>query len=375
MKEKIWLSPPHMSGREMKYIQEAFDSNWIAPVGPNVDAFENELCAYTGSPHAVALSSGTAALHLALIILGVQKDDIVICQSLSFAASANPIAYLGATPIFVDSEPVTWNICPDALECAIKHYVKIGKKPKAVIAVHLYGMPAMLVEISNLCRMYGIPLLEDAAEALGSEFNGEKLGTFGDMGILSFNGNKIITTSGGGALLSANKNYINKARFLATQSRDPAPHYQHSEIGYNYRMSNVCAGIGRGQMEVICERIEQRRTNFRLYQQRLGALPGLAFQPESPGSFSNRWLTAMALESNNKNFSEKIRLVLAESNIESRPIWKPLHMQPIFANASYFGGNVAESLFRNGLCLPSGSNLTSESIDRVCQGIVNLYKR
>jgi pyridoxal phosphate-dependent aminotransferase EpsN len=375
MKEKIWLSPPHMSGREMKYIQEAFDSNWIAPVGPNIDAFENELCAYTGSAHAVALSSGTAALHLALIILGVRKDDIVICQSLSFAASANPIAYLGATPVFVDSEPVTWNICPDALECAIKHYVKIGKKPKAVIAVHLYGMPAMLVEISNLCKMYGIPLLEDAAEALGSEFNGQKLGTFGDMSILSFNGNKIITTSGGGALLSANKNYIDKARFLATQARDPAPHYQHSEIGYNYRMSNVCAGIGRGQMEVICERVEQRRTNFRHYQQRLGALPGLAFQPESPGSFSNRWLTAMVLESNNKNFSEKIRLVLAESNIESRPIWKPLHMQPIFANAPYFGGNVAESLFRNGLCLPSGSNLPPESIDRVCQGIVNLYKR
>jgi pyridoxal phosphate-dependent aminotransferase EpsN len=375
MKEKIWLSPPHMSGREMKYIQEAFDSNWIAPVGPNIDAFENELCAYTGSAHAVALSSGTAALHLALIILGVQKDDIVICQSLSFAASANPIAYLGATPVFVDSEPVTWNICPDALECAIKHYVKIGKKPKAVIAVHLYGMPAMLVEISNLCKMYGIPLLEDAAEALGSEFNGQKLGTFGDMSILSFNGNKIITTSGGGALLSANKNYIDKARFLATQSRNPAPHYQHSEIGYNYRMSNVCAGIGRGQMEVICERVEQRRTNFRLYQQRLGALPGLAFQPEISGAFSNRWLTAMVLESNDKNFSEKIRLVLAENNIESRPIWKPLHMQPIFANAPYFGGNVAESLFRIGLCLPSGSNLTSESIDRVCQGIVNLYKR
>jgi pyridoxal phosphate-dependent aminotransferase EpsN len=375
MKEKIWLSPPHMSGREMKYIQEAFDSNWIAPVGPNIDAFENELCAYTGSAHAVALSSGTAALHLALIILGVQKDDIVICQSLTFAASANPIAYLGATPVFVDSEPVTWNICPDALECAIKHYVKIGKKPKAVIAVHLYGMPAMLVEISNLCKMYGIPLLEDAAEALGSEFNGQKLGTFGDMSILSFNGNKIITTSGGGALLSANKNYIDKARFLATQSRNPAPHYQHSEIGYNYRMSNVCAGIGRGQMEVICERVEQRRTNFRLYQQRLGALPGLAFQPEISGAFSNRWLTAMVLESNDKNFSEKIRLVLAENNIESRPIWKPLHMQPIFANAPYFGGNVAESLFRIGLCLPSGSNLTSESIDRVCQGIVNLYKR
>jgi pyridoxal phosphate-dependent aminotransferase EpsN len=375
MKEKIWLSPPHMSGREMKYIQEAFDSNWIAPVGPNIDAFENELCAYTGSEHAVALSSGTAALHLALIILGVQKDDIVICQSLSFAASANPIAYLGATPVFVDSEPVTWNICPDALECAIKQYVKIGKKPKAVIAVHLYGMPAMLVEISNLCKMYGIPLLEDAAEALGSEVNGRKLGTFGDMGILSFNGNKIITTSGGGALLSANKDYIDKARFLATQARDPAPHYEHSEIGYNYKMSNICAGIGLGQMEAIFERVGQRRTNFRLYQQRLGALPGLAFQPEIPGAFSNRWLTALAFESNQENFSEKIRLILAESNIESRPIWKPLHMQPIFANAPYFGGNVAESLFRNGLCLPSGSNLTSESIDHVCQGIVNLYKR
>ncbi|MEO6281768.1 MAG: aminotransferase class I/II-fold pyridoxal phosphate-dependent enzyme [Dyadobacter sp.] len=372
MKEKIWLSPPHMSGREMKYIQEAFDGNWIAPVGPNVDAFENELCAYTGSKYAVALSSGTAALHLALIILGIQQGDIVLCQSLTFVASANPIVYLGATPVFIDSEPVTWNICPDALERAIKYYVRIGKKPKAVIIVHLYGMPAMLDEIMYLCKKYDIRLIEDAAEALGSEYNGKKVGTFGDVGILSFNGNKIITTSGGGAFLSAIKGYAEKARFLATQARDPASHYQHSEIGYNYKLSNICAGIGLGQMEVIRERVAQRRENFRLYQQHLGSLPGLAFQPELLGSFSNRWLTVALFESNGQKSSKKIRLVLEENHIESRPLWKPLHMQPAFENTPYFGSNVAERLFLNGLCLPSGSNLPPESIDCVCQKIVNL---
>jgi pyridoxal phosphate-dependent aminotransferase EpsN len=375
MKEKIWLSPPHMSGREMKYIQEAFDGNWIAPVGPNIDAFESELCAYTGSKYAVALSSGTAALHLALIVLGIQKSDIVLCQSLTFVATANPIVYLGATPVFIDSEPATWNLCPNALEDAIKYYVKLGKKPKAVIAVHLYGMPAMLDEIMYLCRKYDIRLIEDAAEALGSEYKGKKAGTFGDVGILSFNGNKIITTSGGGALLSNDKSYIDKARFLATQARDPAPHYQHSEIGYNYKVSNICAGIGRGQMEVIRERVAQRRENFLLYQQHLGSLPGLIFQPEPSRSFSNRWLTAIIFESNGQKLAEKIRLAHEENNIESRPIWKPLHLQPVFTNAPYFGSNVAESLFRSGLCLPSGSNLMKEEISNIAVKVLKVFNK
>lgn len=357
MKYKIYLSPPHMTGREMKYIQDAFDSNWIAPVGPNIDAFEEELCRYTVSKHALAVSSGTAAIHLALLTLGVGQGDIVLCQSLTFVATANPIVYVGATPVFIDSEPVTWNMCPNALEDAIKHYLNAGKKPKAVIVVHLYGMPAMLDEILYLCRKHDIPLIEDAAEALGSEYRGRKAGTFGDIGILSFNGNKIITTSGGGAMLSDNPFYIEKARFLATQAREPVAHYEHREIGYNYRMSNVCAGIGRAQLEVIDERVAQRRANFEFYRRILNGKPGIGFQTGSTPTFSNRWLTALTLEDLQVHQGH-IQNGLSGNGIESRPVWKPMHCQQIYKTLPRFGGSVSERLFERGICLPSGSNLS-----------------
>ncbi|MHA4737472.1 aminotransferase class I/II-fold pyridoxal phosphate-dependent enzyme [Dyadobacter sp. MSC1_007] len=368
MSYKIYLSPPHMSGREMKYIQEAFDSNWIAPVGPNIDAFEEELCHYTGSKYALAMSSGTAAIHLALKVLGVEKGDIVLCQALTFVATANPIMYVGATPAFIGSEPVTWNMCPEALEDAIRHYVRFNKKPKAIIVVHLYGMPAMLDEIMFLCKKYDIPLIEDAAEALGSEYKGRKVGTFGDIGVLSFNGNKIITTSGGGALLSDNKSYVEKAAFLATQARDRAPHYEHSEIGYNYRMSNVCAGIGRGQLEVIGDRVKQRRAVFELYIKHLGACQGMIFQQESAGSHSNRWLTSMLL--GEAAHAERVRHQLQSVGIEARPVWKPMHLQPLYGECDFFGGHVSEPLFQNGICLPSGSGLSHEEIAEVCGMII-----
>jgi len=348
-----------MSGREMKYIQEAFDSNWIAPVGPNIDAFEEELSRYTGSKHALAVSSGTAAIHLALLALGVGKDDIVLCQSLTFVATANPIRYVGATPVFIDSEPITWNMCPDALENAILCYLSVGKKPKAVMAVHLYGMPAMLDEILYLCNQYEIPLIEDAAEALGSEYRGRKVGTFGDIGILSFNGNKIITTSGGGALLSDHAEYIEKARFLATQAREPVPHYEHREVGYNYRMSNVCAGIGRGQLEVIDERVMQRRANFQFYKTTLSEVEGIRFQDGLTYMLSNRWLTAIVIEFGDAG-AVHLQNALAQHGIESRPVWKPMHCQPIYKTLPRFGGSVSERLFDRGLCLPSGSNLTED---------------
>jgi pyridoxal phosphate-dependent aminotransferase EpsN len=356
MPYKIYLSPPLMCGGEMKYIQEAFETNWIAPVGPNIDAFEDELCRYTGSRHALAVSSGTAAIHLALLALGVQAGDIVLCQSLTFVATANPILYAGAIPVFIDSEPVTWNMCPNALEDAILHYIKIGKKPKAVIVVHLYGMPAMLDEILFLCRKYDILLLEDAAEALGSEFRGKKAGTFGDIGIISFNGNKIITTSGGGVMLSDHAPYIERARFLATQAREPVLHYEHHEVGFNYRMSNVCAGIGRGQLEVIEERVAQRISNFKFYSDALNTIGGIIFQEGAHNARSNRWLTAIMIE-NRKLRPSDVRSGLAENGIESRLIWKPMHCQKVFESVPLFGGNVAEDLFERGLCLPSGSDL------------------
>ncbi|MGG7666868.1 DegT/DnrJ/EryC1/StrS family aminotransferase [Dyadobacter sp. BHUBP1] len=359
MHYKIHLSPPHMSGRELKYIQEAFESNWIAPVGPNIDAFEVELCQYTGSRYALALSSGTAAIHLALLTLGVGKGDIVLCQSLTFVATANPIMYVGATPVFIDSEPITWNMCPNALEDAIVHYLSIGKKPKAVIVVHLYGMPAMLDEILYLCRKYEIPLIEDAAEALGSEYQGRKAGTIGDIGVLSFNGNKIITTSGGGAMLSDNAKYIEKARFLATQAREPVTHYEHAEIGYNYRMSNVCAGIGRGQLEVIAERVARRRGNFQFYQTSLSGMSGISFQDGFTDMLSNRWLTTVIIEGRGIG-PFYIQNVLAEHAIESRSVWKPMHCQAIYKTLPRFGGSVSERLFDRGLCLPSGSNLSDD---------------
>ncbi len=372
---KIWLSSPHLSGHEQKYVQEAFAANWIAPLGPNVDGFERDLCTYVGAGHAAALSSGTAALHLALILLGVGRGDVVLCQSFTFAASANPIAYQGATPVFVDSELDTWNISPDALETAIKSEKAKGKNVKAVIAVHLYGMPAQMREIQEICQLHDIPLIEDAAEALGASYQGKKMGSFGLLNVLSFNGNKIITTSGGGALLSDNEAFIQKARFLATQARDNAPHYQHSEIGYNYRLSNICAGIGRGQMEVIDERVAQRRANFAFYERELSSIEGITFQPEAEGSFSNRWLSCMVVNPKLTGgiARENIRLALASENIEARPLWKPMHLQPIFQDAPYYGKSISERLFDNGLCLPSGSNLTQEELGRVTTGIKKCF--
>lgn len=372
---KIWLSSPHLSGHEQKYVQEAFAANWIAPLGPNVDGFEQDLCTYVGVGHAAALSSGTAALHLALILLGVGRGDVILCQSLTFAASANPIAYQGATPVFVDSELDTWNISPDALETAIKSEKAKGKNVKAVIAVHLYGMPAQMREIQEICQLHDIPLIEDAAEALGASYQGKKMGNFGLLNVLSFNGNKIITTSGGGALLSDNEAFIQKARFLATQARDNAPHYQHSEIGYNYRLSNICAGIGRGQMEVINERVAQRRANFAFYERELSSIEGITFQPEAEGSFSNRWLSCMVVNPKLTGgiTRENIRLALASENIEARPLWKPMHLQPIFQDAPYYGKSISERLFENGLCLPSGSNLTQEELGRVTTGIKKCF--
>ena len=368
---KIWLSAPHLGGQEIKYVQQAFDANWIAPLGPNVDGFEQDLCNYTGAGHAAALSSGTAALHLALVMLGVAAGDVVLCQSFTFSASANPIAYQGATPVFIDSETDTWNMCPEALETAIKHYLAKGQKPKAIMVVHLYGMPAKMKEILEIGVRYDIPVVEDAAEALGSSYFGQRMGTFGALNVLSFNGNKIITTSGGGALLSSDEAAIAKARFLATQARDAAPHYQHSHIGYNYRLSNICAGIGRGQMEVLDERVAQRRANFDFYDAQLSAIEGVTLQAETEGNFSNRWLSCLTIDPNKTNGTtrETIRLALAEQNIESRPLWKPMHLQPIFADAPYFGGQICAQLFDVGLCVPSSSNLTDDERERVVEAI------
>lgn len=369
MNKKIYLSSPHMGGREQEFVNQAFDTNWIAPLGPNVDGFEQDLERFLGqSTHVAALSSGTAALHLALIILGVQAGDEVICQSLTFSASANPIVYQGATPVFVDSEKDTWNMSPEFLEEAIRSRIMKGKRPKAVICVHLYGMPAQMDRIVEICQRYEIPLIEDAAEALGSTYKGRPLGTFGAMSILSFNGNKIITTSGGGALVSRTEAFIQKARFLATQARDQAPHYQHSQIGFNYRMSNICAGIGRGQMEVLPLRVQKRRSIFEFYRNKLSAIEAIKFVPE-PGKdyFSNRWLTAVLV--NGDTTSEEIRVFLEKDNIEARPVWKPMHLQPVFSGAPYFGDGTSEQLFEQGLCLPSGSNLTDEELNRVVDQI------
>lgn len=366
MNAKIWLSSPHMGGKEKNYVQQAFDTNWVAPLGPNVNGFEEDLRRFLNTGVQVAaLSSGTAALHLALVLLGVEAGDEVICQSMTFAASANPVVYLGATPVFVDSEETTWNISPEWLEKAIQDRIKKGKKPKAIIAVHLYGMPAQMDAIITIARRYDIPVIEDAAEALGSTYNGQMVGTFGDIGIFSFNGNKIITTSGGGALVSSNHEYVSKARFLATQALDPAPHYQHSQIGYNYRMSNICAGIGRGQMEVLPLRIQQRRANYAYYKQALSEWPEIQFADEpSEAYYSNHWLTTVIIDSNDIT-REQIRLALVEQNIDCRPLWKPMHLQPVFTAAPYYGGGVCDALFQNGLCLPSGSNLTEEELSRV----------
>ena len=377
MKTKIWLSSPHMGGNEQKYVNEAFESNWIAPLGPNVTGFEQDLETYLGNNVFVgALSSGTAALHLALILLKVKVGDEVICQSMTFSASANPIVYQGAIPIFVDSERDTWNICPNALETAIKERISKGRKPKAIIAVHLYGMPFKVDEIRTIANKYEIPIIEDSAEALGSAFKGQKCGTFGDISILSFNGNKIITTSGGGAIVTKNELLKNEAVFLATQARDNAPHYQHSKIGYNYRLSNICAGIGRGQMEILDSHIEKRREMHQFYKNVFVDQEGITiFSEPNEDYYSNHWLSAIIVnsEKNNGKSREDLRLLLENENIESRPLWKPMHLQPVFKNAPYYGGSVSEELFNNGLCLPSGSNLNSDDITRIKSALFDKF--
>ena len=376
MNSKIWLSSPHMGGNELSYINEAFDANWIAPLGPNVNNFEESIKTYLGNGVEVAaLSSGTAALHLALILLGVSKDDEVICQSFTFAASANPIIYQGATPVFVDSEPDTWNICPKHLKLAIEDRIKKGKKPKAIIAVHLYGMPYKADALNEISKEYNIPIIEDSAEALGSTYKNKNCGTLGDISILSFNGNKIITTSGGGALVSKLPEHKEKAVFLATQARDQAPHYQHTQIGYNYRMSNISAGIGRGQMEVLDDHVNLRRRMNSFYKDLFSSIDDVTvFEEPNSDYYSNHWLSAIIVNETNGKSREGLRVYLETLNIESRPLWKPMHMQPVFSNASFYGTNVAENLFKYGLCLPSGSNLGEHEISRIKEGILNYFQ-
>ena len=374
MKSKIWLSSPHMGGGEMKYVQEAFDQNWVAPLGKNVDEFENAIQEFIEEDKFVAaLSSGTAALHLALIQLGVGYGDEVICQSFTFSASANPIKYLGANPVFVDSDPVNWNMSPFFLEEAIKDRISKNKKPKAVIVVHLYGMPALMDEITAICSKYEIPLIEDSAEALGSTYKNKKCGTFGDFAILSFNGNKIITTSGGGALVGPTKETKEKTIFLSTQARDNAPHYQHSEIGYNYRLSNICAGIGRGQMEVLSDRIQQRRAINDFYKDVFSNIDAVKlFSEASSDFFSNHWLSSITIDKKvTTRTNQELMAAFAEENIETRPLWKPMHLQPVFNDCPYYGETVSEELFTAGLCLPSGSNITNDDKNRIYEVISN----
>lgn len=376
--KRIYLSSPHMSGREMAYINEAFDTNWIAPLGPNVNNFETDLVRYTRCGHVAALSSGTAAIHLAIILLGVGPGDEVIVPSFTFSATVNPVVYQHAIPVFVDSEKETWNMDPELLEKAIKDKRQRAKNKsiKAIIVVHLYGMPANMDDIMAVAEKYGIPVIEDAAEALGSKYNGKSLGSFGDFGVFSFNGNKIITTSGGGALASDNEAMIDKARFLATQARDKAPHYQHSHIGYNYRMSNVLAGIGRGQMEVLDERIQQRRANYDFYLKSFSSYQGIEFLKEpSDAYFSNRWLTTVIIDANKTGIArERLQVELEKENIETRPLWKPMHLQPVFSSYPAYLNGVSESLFNTGLCLPSGSNMTEEQKCFVVEAIQKRIK-
>ncbi len=377
-KSKIWLSSPHMGGNEQKYVQEAFETNWVAPLGPNLTGFQEDLTEYlVDDVFVAALSSGTAAIHLGLILLGVKAGDEVICQSMTFSASANPILYLGATPVFIDSELDTWNLCPLALEEAIIDRIAKGRKPKAIIGVHLYGVPYQVEAVKAIAQKYKIPVLEESAEALGSSYKGRKCGTFGDFGVLSFNGNKIITTSGGGALIVNSQKLKNKAIFLATQSRDDAPHYEHSEIGYNYRMSNICAGIGRGQMEVLDDHVTLRREMHAFYVKLFEDIDAVTvFTVPNDDYFSNCWLSTILIDPkmNNGITRETVRMAFESENIESRPLWKPLHLQPIFKNYPYYGRAVAETLFENGLCLPSGSNLTDEDRERIAAVVKQLFK-
>lgn len=378
-KSRIFLSSPHMSGREQNYIKEAFETNWIAPLGPNVDEFERELARYVNVKGAAAVSSGTAAIHLALRLLDVKEGDLVYCSSLTFIASANPILYLGAEPVFIDSEPETWNMSPEALERALVDSVKRNKLPKAVVIVNLYGQSSKMEELLAICDKYSVPVVEDAAESLGSEYKGKKSGTFGYFGIYSFNGNKIITTSGGGMLVSNDTGALEKARFLATQARDPAPHYQHSEEGYNYRMSNILAGVGRAQLEVLDDRVAARRRVFARYEEVFGGIDGIEFMPELEGTLHNRWLTTMTIDYDKLNI-KPIELIgaLAEKQIEARPVWKPLHLQPLFKGMKYYPHenrrSVSEELFHCGICLPSGSNLTMQQQERVIKEVLNIIK-
>jgi dTDP-4-amino-4,6-dideoxygalactose transaminase len=369
-KTKIYLSSPHMGGKEQSFVKEAFDTNWIAPLGPNVNGFESDIQSYLGqNKHVAALSSGTAAIHLALKILGVSNGDDVLCQSFTFSASANPITYLGANPIFIDSEVETWNMSPELLEIAIKDRIENHKKPKAIVAVHLYGMPYKAKEINAISEKYGIPVVEDSAEAFGSFYFDTPCGTLSNIGILSFNGNKIITTSGGGALIAPDQSTKAEAIFLATQSRDDAPHYEHTKVGYNYRMSNILAGIGRGQMQVLDAHVELRRKNYNFYKANLAKYETITFLEEPNGFFSNRWLTCILTDSYETR--EAIRLALLEDDIESRPLWKPMHMQPVFKNQTHYTNGVSEMLFEKGLCLPSGSNLTENDLKRIINIIAN----
>lgn len=378
-KNKIWLSSPHMGGNEEHYVKEAFDTNWIAPLGLNVNGFEKDISKYLSTKfelETAVLTSGTAALHLGLKILNVGTGDVIMVQSFTFCGTTNPVSYLGAEIVFIDSELDTWNMCPLALEGALESYK--SKTVKAIIPVHLYGMPAKMNEIQLIADKYNVPIIEDAAEALGSKYKAQNCGTFGEMAALSFNGNKIITTSGGGALVSKNKTYIEQARFLSTQARDEAPHYQHSQIGYNYRMSNIVAGIGRGQMEVLDERVSQRRKNNLRYREFFEGIKGITFQTEPNADFySNYWLTAILFDSAKTDFisREYVRIALDEENIESRPLWKPMHMQPVYHGAKFFGTGVCEKLFEHGLCLPSGSNLTEEEFDRIFSVLNIIFKK
>lgn len=363
---RLYLSPPHMSGGEQEFVEDAFATNWIAPLGPHVDAFEREYCEVVGCGHAAAVSSGTAALHLALILAGVGPGDEVLVSSLTFSASVNPIVYLGARPVFIDSERQSWNLDPALVAEVVESRARAGRSPKAVVPVHLYGQAADMDPILDVCGRYGVTVVEDAAEALGATYRGRSPGTLGRLGIFSFNGNKIITTSGGGMLVSDDEALVAHARKLATQARDPAPHYEHSEIGYNYRLSNVLAGIGRAQLQVLEDRVAARRRNFAFYRDALGELPGVEFMPEADWGRHTRWLTTLTIDPGAFGADrEAVRLALEAENIEARPVWKPMHLQPVFAGSDIVGGAVAEGLFRHGLCLPSGSNLTASDLARV----------
>lgn len=376
MKEakKIWLSSPNMGGKERLLVNEVFDINWIAPVGPHILQFEEKLSSLSKNYNIAALSTGTSAIHLALMLSGVEHDDNVICSSFTFAASANPIKYIGANPIFIDSEQESWNMCPELLYKAIKESIVKNKKPKAIVLVHLYGMPAKINVLLDIAREFNIPIIEDAAEALGSKYKGQQLGTFGDLGVYSFNGNKIITTSSGGALVCKNKSLIEKAKFLATQSRDIASHYEHSEIGYNYRMSNVCAAIGIGQLDCLSDRVNKKREIFNFYKRELSIIKSISFLEESQYSFSNYWLTTILLDEASTIDREKLRLHLQANNIESRPLWKPMHLQPVFKDCKSYVNGVSEDLFNRGLCLPSDTNMTIDDMIRVVNTIKELYE-